>query len=420
MSALRFVHCADLHLDTPFRGLASVSADVASELAEATFRSWDNIVDLTLAQEADFLVVAGDVFDGAERSLRAQLRFRDGLQRLADQGIPSFVAFGNHDPLDGWSHTLDWPDLVHRFGGEPEACDITRSGRRIAAVHGVSHEREAITEDLSAGFGSPDPSVPSVAVLHADVGGDPAHAPYAPTSVERLASKGFTYWALGHVHARRVLRAYAPAVAYPGCAQSRNPRETGAKGCLVVTLGDGAPPDVRFVATDAIRYGRAAVDVSDCGSLDAVSRAVLGACRDLAAGAEGRGVVARIDLVGRNALRSELAHGQALADLVEALRAELSTGSPWIWLERLASSVRGAWELDRLRLDRDLSGDIVRAYDAVLAADAQQLARWRAEVESDLVGWGGRGLLPELTDGELRQLLAEALQQTLDLTVGDD
>ena len=100
MGTVKFVHCADLHLDTPFRGLSDVAPDVGRALNEATFQSWTNIVDLAIREGVDFVVIAGDVYDSSDRSLRAQFRFRDGLKRLSDHGIPSFVAFGNHDPAE--------------------------------------------------------------------------------------------------------------------------------------------------------------------------------------------------------------------------------------------------------------------------------------------------------------------------------
>jgi DNA repair exonuclease SbcCD nuclease subunit len=421
MGTVRFVHCADLHLDTPFRGVASVSPDMAAVLARATFASWDNIVALALDQRVDFVVVAGDVFDSTDRSLRAQFAFRDGLARLAVAGIASFVAFGNHDPLGGWSSTLEWPDLSHRFGGhEVDVFPVTRDGHRIATVHGISFAREAVTEDLSMRFAAPDPSVPSVAVLHANVGGDAAHAPYAPATVERLASRGFTYWALGHVHAQRVLRAQAPAVVYPGCSQSRQPNETGAKGCCLVTLQGGSPQDVRFVATDAVRYRQSSVDVSACLTIDGICRAAADACRAISEDADGRDLVVRLTLTGRTALHRELDHATDLADLADRLGDELASDSPRIWLESLQSAARGTYDVDSLTYAQDLSGDIVRTYAAVLRGDPEALAGLRAQLAADMGSWSSHGHLADLGDDDLRQLAVEAMHRTLDLTVDDD
>ena len=128
--AFRFVHTGDLHLDSPFIGLTTEApASVVDTLRDSTISAWRNIVELTLSQEADFLLVAGDVFEHANRTLRGQLVFREGLARLADAGIASLVVTGNHDPLDGWEPSVTWPDMAHRFAAdEVTSRPVTRGG----------------------------------------------------------------------------------------------------------------------------------------------------------------------------------------------------------------------------------------------------------------------------------------------------
>src|SRR5262245_51374847 len=118
MSGFRFVHAADLHLDTPFEGLARTSPEVGAALRDASLQAFDALVELTLREDAAFLVIAGDVYDGAERGVRAQLRFLGGLRRLSEAGVQVLVTHGNHDPLDGWSAIREWPAGVHVFSPE--------------------------------------------------------------------------------------------------------------------------------------------------------------------------------------------------------------------------------------------------------------------------------------------------------------
>ena len=125
MKSFSFIHTADLHLDSPFRGLRQVDGEIADLLKDATFRAFDNVVELALRNKVDFLLVAGDVYDAADRSLRAQLKFADGLKKLAVAGIRSLVCHGNHDPLDGWSASLHWPEEVHIFGPQLESVSIS-------------------------------------------------------------------------------------------------------------------------------------------------------------------------------------------------------------------------------------------------------------------------------------------------------
>ena len=124
MTRLRFVHAADLHLDSPFGGLRSLAPEIAETLYQATFKAYDNIIDLCIQEQVNALLIAGDIFDGADRSLRAQLKFRDGLIRLQEANIRSFICHGNHDPLDGWEAQLTFPEGCHRFGSELEQVPV--------------------------------------------------------------------------------------------------------------------------------------------------------------------------------------------------------------------------------------------------------------------------------------------------------
>ena len=138
MPNLRFVHAADLHLDSPFSGLRSLAPDnVTSALRQATFDAYENIIDLCIAERADALLIAGDVYDGADRSLRAQLRFVDGLRRLDAAGIRSFICHGNHDPLNGWEARLDLPQGCVRFGDDVTGESVFPDEPDRATVYGM-------------------------------------------------------------------------------------------------------------------------------------------------------------------------------------------------------------------------------------------------------------------------------------------
>ncbi len=420
-SSIRFVHCADLHLDTPFRGLSHVNDDVARTLNEATFRAWDNIVELAIREQVDFVVVAGDVYDSRDKSLRAQLRFRDGLARLADNRIPSFVAFGNHDPVDGWSNTLEWPQETHFFGTrEVDSCEVRRNGTVAATVHGISFAKEDIKDDLAARFAAPEKVIPSIAVLHCNVGSNTGHEPYAPTTIEELSSKGFTYWALGHVHTHHTLRTDGPAIVYPGCSQSRHPNETGAKGCCIVTLHNSQPPDIRFVATDTVRYFRGEVDVTQCSSIDAIRQEITTACTSAAEQAEGRYLVARLSLTGHTPLQRELTRGNTITELAESIRTDLFAREQWVWLERLSLMTRAPYDIEQLRTQQDFAGDIVRAYTSLLEADPQEMKRLKEELERDVTQSMLSRLVERVTEEEFRQLIEKAMHQTLDLVLEED
>ena len=199
---LRFIHTGDLHLDSPFQGIAQTAPEhVVSTLRDATLRSWDRIVGLAIDEQVDAVLVAGDVFEGANRTLRGQVAFRDGLARLANQRIPSFVVTGNHDPLSGWEPAVAWPELAWRFGAtEVAARPILRDGLEIAQVHGISYAVRDVTRNLASTFRRGPDDRFAIGLLHANVGGIEGYANYAPCSMSDLLASGMDYWALGHIH----------------------------------------------------------------------------------------------------------------------------------------------------------------------------------------------------------------------------
>src|SRR3990170_6276133 len=255
MTAFRFVHTADLHLDSPFVGIQEVDDRVASELREATFRTFDRIVELCLERRADFLLVAGDIYDGRDRSLRAQLRLRDGLKPLSEAGIPSFIVHGNHDPLDSWAATLEWPDRVHIFGGKSVTAQaVERNGETISHVYGISYPTQEVRKNLARRYQRTEDGPFAIGLLHCNVGDDTGHEPYAPCSLADLVQPGMDYWALGHVHNHRILSGKEPMIVYPGNPLGRNPRELGARGCYVVEVDETGHPTAEFIAVDTIRW----------------------------------------------------------------------------------------------------------------------------------------------------------------------
>jgi DNA repair protein SbcD/Mre11 len=168
----RFVHAADLHLDTPFQAIVNDAPDIATALQNASLDAFDRLVQLTIDSGALFLIIAGDVYDGAERGVRAQIRFLDGLKALSAAGIETFICHGNHDPMNGWSAIRgEWPAGVHIFDHrQPESFPIVRNGVRIATIYGMSYPRRDVSENLSLQFHREDCPGLHIAVLHCNVG----------------------------------------------------------------------------------------------------------------------------------------------------------------------------------------------------------------------------------------------------------
>jgi exonuclease SbcD len=362
--AFRFVHTGDLHLDSPFVGLTTEApANVVETLRESTITAWQNIVELALTEEADFLVVAGDVFEHATRTLRGQLVFRNGLRDLAEVGIPSYVVTGNHDPLDGWEPSVKWPELAHRFlAHEVTSQPVMREGEEIARIYGISYHQRDIKTNLARQFERDADAPFAVGLLHANVGGAEGHANYAPCSLTDLRDSGMDYWALGHIHAHRVLSGANPAVVYCGNPQGRDPGETDPRGCYLVDVDDAGHITPQFRPLDIVRWQILDVAIDELTTEEELIEAVVEAV-DNAQTAAGRSIVARVRLTGRGPLHASLARSGIAEDVRSAAREGLGTAEPFAWIESLRDHSRPDVNLEERRKADDFVGDLLRRLD---------------------------------------------------------
>jgi DNA repair exonuclease SbcCD nuclease subunit len=414
MEAFSFVHAADLHLDSPFAGVGEVAPEVAEVLREATFRAFASVIDACLRHRVDFLLVAGDIFEARDRSLRAQLAFRDGLKRLSDAGIRAYVVHGNHDPLDGWSATIRFPEITHVFpGGAVSSVPVNRDGRTIAVVHGISYDTQEVRENLAVRFPQEKHGTFSIALLHCNVDSNPAHDNYAPCPLRDLSGAGVDYWALGHVHARSVLREAEPAVVYPGNTQGRHPGETGAKGCYLVRVDTGGTPRLTFIPTDVVRWDIQDVDLTDVDTDEDLLRELARACCEIRDRAEGRPVVCRLVLTGRTRLFQHLVRRGYLQDIEHELRKSEGAEEPFVWVERLELRAKPTMDVEARRQAPDLVGSLLRKVDEY-RSNPEALRTLREQlsaVEGAMRGWR---VIPEPTDEEIVQWLELAEARLLE------
>jgi exonuclease SbcD len=363
--AFRFVHTGDLHLDSPFVGLtAEAPPSVAQTLREATILAWWNVVQLAIAEQVDFFLVAGDAFEHANRTLRGQLVFRDGLARLAEAGIPSFVVTGNHDPLAGWEPSVAWPELAHRFdAGAVTSRPVLRDGVEIARVYGISYQQRDVTTNLARHFPRAADAPFAVGLLHANVGGLEGAANYAPCSIGDLRATGMDYWALGHIHRHQVISEAQPTAVYCGNPQGRDPGESDPRGCYLVAVDDAGRIHPEFRPTDVVRWQLLDVPIGELGTDEALVAAVAGRVDD-ARSAAGRSIVARLQLTGRGPLHASLARAGFLDDLRAAAQDRLGLTHPFAWIESLRDRTRPAVDLEASRRADDFMGDLLRRLDA--------------------------------------------------------
>ncbi|MFB9951067.1 exonuclease SbcCD subunit D [Rhizobium puerariae] len=399
MTSFRFVHAADLHLGSPFQGLAMKDAAMADLFIEASRKAFSALVDQAVERKVDFFIVAGDVYDGDWKDNKIGLFFNREVARLERAGIPVFLLKGNHDAESVITKTITLPKNVSEFPvGKPGTF---RLDHLKVALHGQGFAERSATENLALGYPKPEAGWFNIGVLHTSLTGREPHAPYAPCSVEDLRSRGYDYWALGHVHDFEIV-AEDPLVVFPGNLQGRSIREQGAKGAVLVSVEDGRVTHERIIA-DSARFAELAVAVEPEDDIPAVLRRVEGALETVTAGMEGRPLALRIRLHGKSRFSREFtARAEDFRDEVQAACHRCHED---IWLEKLEVRVEpetagGGAAADALGLEGLIPMD---AFPPELLADADARI---AEIAARLPGGIGAGDLALGDDAEA--LLAEA------------
>ena len=410
MSSFTFIHAADLHLGSPFQGLAMKDAEVAEMFMEASRRAFTALVDQAIERRVDFFLVAGDVYDGDWKDNKIGLFFNREVARLERAEIPVFLLKGNHDAESVITRTITLPRNVREF-------PVTKPGTFTldhlkVALHGQGFAERSATENLALAYPPPRPGWFNIGVLHTSLTGREPHAPYAPCSVEDLRSRGYDYWALGHVHDYEVV-ADNPPIIFPGNLQGRSIREQGAKGAVLVSVEDGAVTHERIV-TDSARFAQRSVTVEAEDDLPAILRRIEAALENVADEMEGRPLALRIRLTGKSRYRGELI--ARARDFRDEAQAACHRSHEDIWLEKVEVRVEDAGEkaaggAASLGLDGLLA---VAALPPELLAEAEARI---AEIAARLPGGLGAHELALGDDAET--LLAEARDLLLARAGGD-
>ncbi|NOY70255.1 MAG: DNA repair exonuclease [Deltaproteobacteria bacterium] len=299
----RFIHTADIHLDSPLKGLEAHEDAPVDEIRGATRRAFDNLIDLAIDEEVDFVLIAGDLYDGDWKDYNTGLFFVDRMGKLNRAGIRVFIVSGNHDAASRITKTMPLPDNVALFSSrKPESVFLNDIG---VAIHGQSYRNRVVTENIAAQYPLQNSGYFNIGLLHTALTGRDGHEPYAPCTVDDLLSKGYDYWALGHIHTREII-SENPWIVFPGNIQGRHIRETGPKGASLVTVDDGLVTAVEHRNLDVLRWAVCRVDLSGCETMDAVYGQVRTAMEKEQSAADGRTLALRLHLEGRCPLHAEL------------------------------------------------------------------------------------------------------------------
>ncbi|MDE1159054.1 MAG: DNA repair exonuclease [Neorhizobium sp.] len=329
MTAFRFIHAADLHLGSPFQGLSLKDAAVAELFIEASRRAFTTLVDAAIDRKVDFFLVAGDVYDGDWKDNKIGLFFNREIARLERAGIPVFLLKGNHDAASVITRTITLPANVSEF-------PVNKPGTFMldhlkVALHGQGFADRSASENLALNYPKPVAGWFNIGVLHTSLTGREPHAPYAPCSVEDLRSRGYDYWALGHVHDFEIV-ATDPLVVFPGNLQGRSIREQGAKGAVLVSVEDGRIAYERLI-TDSARFLSLDVVLDGEADLRTVLQSIERHLEPVVARMEDRPLALRIRLAGRTAAHHDIV--ARLGDFRDEVQAACHRSHEDIWLEKL-------------------------------------------------------------------------------------
>lgn len=405
MSHFRFLHAADLHLGSPFSGLAIKDREIAERFARATRAAFSELVTQAIAAEVAFAVIAGDIYDGEWRDNSIGLFFNREIARLDRAGIPVFLLKGNHDAESVVTKSISMPESVRHFDTRKPSSVLIDELK--VALHGQSFAERAANENLGLSYPAPVPGYFNIGVLHTSLTGRPPHANYAPCTVDDLRSRGYDYWALGHVHDFEIVAEH-PHIVFPGNLQGRNIRETGAKGAVIVTVEDARVAGIERIFVDQARF--VVVDI-DATGFRRMLELLHEAERSLARIATDSGDMlhaVRVRLVGQTPLRRELLAGRTV--LGEEIQAACHRVHSEFWLEKLVldiSDPQTASPPGEELVEFAAAIDAVLADPAVLEAAESTIEEIRAKMPL------GRSDTQELFGETLETLLAEAREVAL-------
>jgi DNA repair exonuclease SbcCD nuclease subunit len=368
--AFRFLHTADIHLDSPLRTLALRDERLGAHIRGATRRAFSGLVDVCLDQRLDALVIAGDLYDRDLEDMSTALFFGREMRRLAEAGIRVFIIRGNHDAESLLTRALSLPGNVHVFSSQGDTVRLDDAG---AAIHGVSFATAHVAENLVSRYPAPVNGLVNIGLLHTSLTGAEGHDVYAPCALADLRAHGYDYWALGHVH-KRAVHAERPWVVMPGIPQGRDIGESGPKSATLVTVAEDGAITVEPVPSAVAEFARVEADLTCAETMAEVAARLETALAEALEAIRAPRLIARVTLTGETPMAGELRRDDDRS-LAEA---------------RQAAEVVGNTLIDKLAFD----------FGAGTTAQAGPLAELEALMSTP------EGLPPEVIDKTLEAINA--------------
>jgi len=398
----KFIHAADLHLDSPLRGLERYEGAPVEEIRGASRRAMENLVALAIEEEVSFVVICGDLYDGDLRDFGACRFLHEQMLHLRDAKIPVYTIQGNHDAENRMTRHLRLPENVHILPtDEVGSEDVLELGVRII---GRGFKERSVTENLAAGYPSASSNAFHIGLLHTSVDGREGHDNYAPCSLDDLRAKEYGYWALGHIHRREILCADPPIV-FPGNLQGRHIRESGAKGCELVRVENGRVVHQESRELDVMRWSVCHVDASGAEVEDDLRERIRKALELQCQANSGRLIALRVEIDGSCQVHNLLADRPET--WINQIRAEArDVGDGRLWVEKVRLRTTPEIEVDSenpaIRAVLDYLEEL-RTDEAQLSVFGNELADLKKKLPRELTE--GPGALDLDSPARLRVVL---------------
>jgi len=393
---------------------------LADRFKHSTNETFVKIIDLCLAEKVDFLTIGGDTFDGADRSLCAQILLRDQFERLHKAYIPVIIVAGNHDPLSDWLTEIKYPQNVHLLSGNKvEQVPIEKNGKLITTLFGISYKMREVTENLSLKFQAKEENTVSIGLLHANVGSKKEHAPYSPCTITDLKASNMDIWLLGHIHTPEVL-CDDPLILYPGNIQGRHINENGPRGCYIIKIDTNRKISHEFRPVQNILWKQKEINIKDIMTAIELADLLSDKCEEELSKLtnDEKGIVIRWKLTGSSPLYHELTMTDKIEEIKEILVERFFNQIPFIFPESIRLSIKPERKREDYLNQENFIGDFLKLAGKV-ENDDQMMNELLEMLNQPFSNRTIRKYLEEVNEDELLGILEDSVNLGMDLLSGD-
>ncbi len=361
-----FIHCADLHVGSPFKGIKDVDEGLYIKLLASTYEAFDNLIRLSIEKKADFVLVAGDLLDTKDQNLRPLSHIHNGFKKLKEHGIKVFLIHGNHDPYDRISRAWKFPENCTVFSPKNTKWKRIKlpSGQEIA-IFGKSFKEEKEFGNLVKSVPVFEEDLFKIALLHVTVGSPEGHIPYAPCNISDFDHRA-DYWALGHIHIPRII-SKEPYIVYPGNIQGRHFKESGERGCYFVSIEDGLIK-AEFLSTSKIVWSEIEIDLFDITNTQELLSKIFKSIEDEQKRYKGKDLLIRLLLKGQSTLAGMLLRDEKLQELHETVKEEMENQEPLVYVVEIRNFTTPKADLSNRMEVKDLPGYCLREAESIKRA----------------------------------------------------